>query len=125
MIIRGDILLVDLSKGKRTIIGSEQYGYRPCIVVSNNVCNRFSPTITVVPISTKRSNNVMPTQFFLDPRKYNVEAGSRVLGEQIITISLERICRPTYARLDEEDMRTLEKVLAIQLGLPNPAPSLV
>jgi len=91
--------------------GCEQFGRRPAIIVSNNACNAYSPTIQMIPLTASRKKP-MPThvRFPLNGRM------STALCEQICCVDKGRVDR--YAgELDEETMRQVEKAMRIQLGM--------
>jgi mRNA interferase MazF len=85
MIIRGEIYYADLSP----VVGSEQGGYRPVLVLQNNKGNKFSTTIIVAPISSKMTKNPLPTHVTVENEC--LEKRSVVLLEQIRTIDKQRI----------------------------------
>lgn len=110
---RGDIYLADLGDG----IGSEQHGVRPVLVVQNNKGNHFSPTITVLPITTKiHKSKGLPTHVLIR-NKGGLEQASAIMAEQIVTIDRNRFF--TYlGSISEKDMyRDVNKAIRIQLGL--------
>lgn len=109
---RGDIFLsVDF-----TGVGSEQRGVRPCVVVSNEACNLFSKIVTVLPLTAKTKVS-LPTHCTLDSVKYNLRDISTVLGEQITTLDKSRLGKRHRFKLDEEDMKKIDKLLYVQLSL--------
>lgn len=110
---RGDIFLTVDFEG----IGSEQKGCRPCVIVSNNLCNTFSGTVTVVPLTSSSSKKVLPTHFTLSSDKYSLRDSSTVLGEQITTIDKKRLGERHRAKLDELDLKKLDTILRVQLSL--------
>lgn len=110
---RGDIYLADLGDN----IGSVQRGERPVIVVQNNKGNRYSPTITVIPITTKiHRSKGFPTHVILD-HMGGLDEESASMAEQITTISRDKLVR-YIGSLTENFMATkIDKTLNIQLGL--------
>ncbi|MFQ6862205.1 MULTISPECIES: type II toxin-antitoxin system PemK/MazF family toxin [Beduini] len=84
-ITRGDIFYADLSP----VVGSEQGGYRPVLILQNNKGNKFSTTVIVAPISSKVQKNKIPTHVLIDNDQ--LEKKSIVLLEQIRTIDKKRI----------------------------------
>ena len=110
---RGDIFLTVNFAG----LGSEQVGCRPCVIVSNDVCNTFSGTVTVVPLTSKSTKKELPTHFVLESDKYSLRNSSTVLGEQITTIDKKRLGERHRVKLDESDLKKLDKVLRVQLSL--------
>ena len=80
---RGQIVMLDLP----TVSGSVQNGLRPCVIISNNKANKFSPNVIAVPL-TSRNKKDMPTHYLLEPSKRNgLRVASTVLAEQILTVS--------------------------------------
>ncbi len=111
---RGDIYLADLGEG----VGSEQRGIRPVLVVQNNVGNRFSPTTTVLPITTKiYKSRGLPTHVIID-HMGGLDEKSSIMAEQISTIDKTKLF--TYlGTISEETMKKdINKAIQIQLGLP-------
>ncbi len=112
-IMRGDIYLADLGNG----IGSEQHGVRPVLVIQNNKGNHFSPTITVLPITTKiHKSKGLPTHVLIR-NIGGLEQASAIMAEQIVTIDRNRFF--TYlGSISEKDMyRDVNEAIRIQLGL--------
>lgn len=116
VINRGDVFLVQLS-GQ----GSEQSGLRPMVIVSNEVCCKYSPVLTAVPLTSKMMKKSLPTHVTLVASQYPVERDSIVLCEQIITIDKSRIVgsEPLF-KLNELEMVRLNRAMSIQLGLVEP-----
>ena len=86
---RGQIVMLDLP----TVAGSVQNGLRPCVIISNNKANKFSPNVIAVPL-TSRNKKDMPTHYLLEPSKRNgLRVASTVLAEQILTVSKNAIKR--------------------------------
>lgn len=110
-IMRGDIFYANLHKG----IGSEQNGYRPVVVIQNNMGNRFSSTVIVVALTSKLdSKPVLPTHYKLDNSR--LIHSSIVMAEQIATIDKARLDR-YIGHLNMEEMQQIDKALAISIGL--------
>lgn len=107
---RGDILLADLNP----IIGSEQGGERPVLVVQNNVGNLHSPTIVVAIISSKVEKGRLPTHVFV--QRGVLPLDSLVCTEQIRTIDKSRIFK-YLGRLSDEEMKNVDKALKISVGV--------
>ena len=105
---RGDIYYVRENKGS---VGSEQKGYRPAIVISNNVGNKHSKIKQVVYITTK-SKNEIPTHVLINSAKYT----SIAICEQIFSVSDERIGR-YVGHCTEDEIKELDKALMISIGL--------
>lgn len=114
VIKRGDILYADLDP----IIGSEQGGVRPVLVVQNNVGNRYSPTVVVLPISSAKKNN-MPTHIHICGSKM-LPKDSVVLAEQIRTIDRNRL-KGYVGSVGFEIMEKVDKAVKISIGVDNDA----
>jgi mRNA interferase MazF len=109
---RGDIYYADLSP----IIGSEQGGVRPVVVIQNNIGNRYSPTVVVAAITSKSSRKTeLPTHIRLRP-DFGLDKDSVVLLEQIRTIDRKRLY-VNIGCLNREVMTQIDKALAISIGL--------
>lgn len=109
---RGDIFYADLSP----VIGSEQGGVRPILVVQNDIGNRYSPTIICAAITSQINKAKLPTHIELDCNKYPLIKDSVVLLEQVRTIDKKRI-REKIGHLDDIIMNKVNKALLISLGL--------
>lgn len=110
VIKRGDIFYADLDP----IIGSEQGGVRPVLVVQNNVGNRYSPTVVVLPVSSAKKN-YLPTHIHVCGSKDSV-----VLAEQIRTIDRNRLKR-YVGSVGFEIMKKVDKAVKISIGVDNDA----
>ena len=109
---RGYVFFADLSP----VIGSEQGGVRPVLVVQNNVGNRYSPTVIVAAITSQINKAKLPTHVELNSREYNLDRDSVVLLEQIRTIDKQRL-QNKITELDEPVMQQVDDSLRISLGL--------
>lgn len=109
---RGYVFFADLSP----VIGSEQGGVRPVLVVQNNVGNRYSPTVIVAAITSQINKAKLPTHVELNSREYNLDRDSVVLLEQIRTIDKQRL-QNKITELDEPIMQQVDDSLSISLGL--------
>lgn len=112
IIKRGDIYYADLGEGK----GSEQKGYRPVLIIQNNIGNKYSPTVIVAAITSSNDKNNIPTHVPLDSCKYNLPKNSIVLLEQVRTIDKTRL-NNKVGRLDNKIMDFIDRSLDISLGL--------
>lgn len=111
-IMRGDVYYAYLDYG----IGSEQSGYRPVLVIQNNIGNRFSPTIIVTSLTGKiKGKKTLPTHHVLNSPN-QLEMPSIVLAEQITTIDKKRLNR-YIGNIGSTEMEKVDKVLAISIGL--------
>lgn len=108
---RGDIFYADLSP----VVGSEQDGIRPIVIIQNDVGNRFSPTIIGIAITSKEKVK-MPTHLEIDGTKYGLEKDSVILAEQIRTLDKSRL-KEKVGKLDKETLEKLKKAIEISFGL--------
>ncbi len=108
---RGDIFYADLSP----VVGSEQDGIRPIVIIQNDVGNRFSPTIIGIAITSKEKVK-MPTHLEIDGTKYGLEKDSVILAEQIRTLDKSRL-KEKVGKLDKETLDKLKKAIEISFGL--------
>ena len=109
---RGDIYYADLSP----VVGSEQGGIRPVLIVQNDVGNKHSPTIIVAAITSKQNKAKLPTHIELSAKRYDMERDSVILLEQLRTVDKKRL-KDRVCHLDEEMMRQVNKGLMISLEL--------
>ena len=109
--MRGDIYFADLSP----VVGSEQGGLRPILVIQNNVGNKYSPTIIVAAITSQLSKAKIPTHVELPALAYNLPKDSVVLLEQIRTIDKRRLGEKVSC-LDFKKMKEVDKAILISLG---------
>ena len=109
---RGDIYYADLSP----VIGSEQGGIRPVLIVQNDVGNKYSPTVIAAAITSQINKAKMPTHIELAAKEYGLNKDSVILLEQIRTIDKRRL-REKTGHLDDELMSTVNQALAISFGL--------
>lgn len=108
---RGDIFYADLSP----VIGSEQGGVRPVLVVQNDVGNKYSPTIIVAAITSQINKAKLPTHIEINAPDYGLPKDSVVLLEQIRTIDKKRL-REKIGKFDDEMMRLVDDALKISIG---------
>ena len=113
LIKRGDIFYADLSP----VIGSEQGGVRPILVVQNDVGNRYSPTVIAAAITSRINKAHLPTHIEIDSRDFGLTKESVILLEQIRTIDKKRL-REKIGHLDDEKMKSVNEALNISFGLP-------
>jgi mRNA interferase MazF len=109
---RGDVYFADLSP----VVGSEQGGVRPVLVIQNNIGNRFSPTVIVAAITAQIQKAKLPTHVEIDAKTYAFDRDSVILLEQIRTIDKQRLT-DKITHLDEEMMERVNDALQISLGL--------
>ena len=112
--LRGDLYYANLGHG----IGSEQRGYRPVLIIQNNIGNKFSPTVIVAPITSRIGIKAkLPTHYFLNTG-VGLEAPSIIMFEQIRTIDKRRL--DSYiGHLSGLHVEGINKALAISVGLGN------
>jgi mRNA interferase MazF len=112
LVKRGDIFYADLSP----VIGSEQGGVRPVLVVQNDVGNRYSPTVICAAITSQINKAKLPTHIEIDCQQYTLVKDSVILLEQVRTIDKKRL-REKICRLDEGVMRKVDRALLVSFGL--------
>ena len=112
IIKRGDIFYADLSP----VVGSEQGGVRPVLVIQNNVGNRYSPTVIVAAITSQMRKAKLPTHIEIKAGKFGLIKDSVLLLEQIRTIDKKRI-KDKIGLCDSEFMRKIKKAIEISIGL--------
>ena len=108
---RGDIFYADLSP----VIGSEQGGMRPVLIIQNDVGNRYSPTVIAAAITSKLGKSKLPTHIEL-PKEYGIEKDSVILLEQVRTIDKSRL-REKVCHLDQEILSSVNQALLISFAL--------
>ncbi|MBQ6795462.1 MAG: type II toxin-antitoxin system PemK/MazF family toxin [Clostridia bacterium] len=109
---RGDIFYADLSP----VIGSEQGGTRPVLVVQNDVGNKYSPTVIAAAITSRINKAKLPTHIEIDAARYGLNKDSVILLEQVRTIDKKRL-REKIGKLDEVQMIKVNDALSISFGL--------
>ena len=109
---RGDIFFADLSP----VVGSEQGGVRPVLIIQNNIGNKFSPTVIITAITSKISKPKMPTHIGLVAKEVGLEKDSVVLLEQLRTIDKQRL-KDKVTHIDEKLMQRVNNALKISVGL--------
>lgn len=109
---RGDIYYADLSP----VIGSEQGGVRPVLVIQNDVGNRYSPTVIAAAITSQINKAKMPTHIEIGTEDCGLSRDSVVLLEQIRTIDKRRL-KEKIGHLEEDKMRRVNTALEISFGL--------
>ena len=109
---RGDIFYADLSP----VVGSEQGGMRPVLIVQNDVGNRFSPTVIAAAITSQKDKTKLPTHIQLHATGSGLARDSIVLLEQIRTLDKQRL-KEHMGRLDEVSMDRVDRALQVSFGL--------
>ena len=108
---RGDLYYADLSP----VVGSEQGGVRPVLIVQNDIGNKYSPTVIVCAITSKLSKAKIPTHIELESEKYNLPKDSVCLLEQIRTLDKQRL-QQKVSCINETKMKEVERAILISLG---------
>ena len=109
---RGDIFYADLSP----VVGSEQGGIRPVIIIQNDIGNRYSPTVIVAAITSQINKAKLPTHVEISSEEYGLNRDSVVLLEQIRTLDKKRL-KEKIGHMTEDDMKKVNKSLLISLNL--------
>ena len=109
---RGDIYYADL----RPVVGSEQGGIRPVLIIQNDVGNRHSPTVICAAITSKMNKAKLPTHIELSSGRYDMVKDSVILLEQLRTIDKKRL-KDKVCHLDEDIMRQVNRGLMVSLEL--------
>ncbi len=109
---RGFVYYADLSP----VVGSEQGGFRPVLIIQNNVGNKYSPTVVVEAITSHIEKAKLPTHVELPAAQYGLEKDSVILLEQLRTIDKQRL-QQKITELDETIMSSVDEALKISMGL--------
>ena len=109
---RGDIYYADLSP----VVGSEQGGVRPVLIIQNDTGNRYSPTVIAAAITSQTGKAHLPTHIELAAQNYGLTKDSVVLLEQIRTLDKRRL-REKMGRVDPELMERIDSAIAVSFGL--------
>lgn len=109
---RGDIYYANLSP----VVGSEQGGHRPVLVIQNDVGNKYSPTVIVAAITSQISKAKLPTHVEISAKQFNLDKDSVILLEQLRTIDKRRL-KEKITHLSEEVMTKVDEATRISLGL--------
>lgn len=109
---RGDIYYADLSP----VIGSEQGGVRPVLIIQNDIGNKYSPTVIATAITSQINKAKLPTHIEISAQDYGLAKDSVILLEQLRTIDKRRL-REKIGHLDDELMDMVNDALNISLGL--------
>ena len=109
---RGDIFYADLSP----VVGSEQGGMRPVLIIQNDVGNKYSPTVIAAAITSQINKARLPTHIELAARSYGLSKDSVVLLEQIRTIDKRRL-KEKMGRVDTGLMNRIDSALAVSFGI--------
>jgi mRNA interferase MazF len=109
---RGDIFYADLSP----VVGSEQGGIRPVIIIQNDIGNKYSPTVIVAAITSQINKAKLPTHVEISSEEYGLNKDSVVLLEQIRTLDKKRL-KEKIGHMTKRDMQKVEEALLISVGL--------
>ena len=112
LIKRGDLFYADLNP----VIGSEQGGIRPVLIVQNDVGNKYSPTVIAAAITSQINKAKMPTHIEIDADGYGLSKDSVILLEQVRPIDKRRL-REHMGHLDEKQMSMVDDAIAVSFGL--------
>ncbi len=112
LIRRGDIFYADLSP----VVGSEQGGLRPVLIVQNDVGNKFSPTVIAAAITSQISKTKLPTHIGVYADSYGLAKDSVILLEQIRTLDKQRL-KEKMGHLDEDVMEKVNEAISVSFGL--------
>lgn len=116
--MRGEIYFADLGTG----VGSEQEGYRPVVIIQNDVGNKHSPTVIIAAITSKSNAKAkLPTHYYLSAES-GLEVPSIILLEQVRTVAKKRLTS-YIGKLDEKHIRGINRALAVSVGLIEPMPA--
>ena len=111
-VLRGDIFIADLDP----VVGSEQGGVRPVVIVQNDRGNRFSPTVICAAMTSRLSKSDLPTHVWVSTRDSGLERDSLVLCEQVRTLEKRRL-RTRVGRLNGLALRRVDQALLSALGI--------
>ena len=109
---RGDIFYADLSP----VVGSEQGGVRPVLIIQNDIGNKYSPTVICAAVTSKMNKAKLPTHIELEAQRYNLMKNSVVLLEQIRTIDKKRL-REKISHIDTELMVKVNEAIKVSLSV--------
>lgn len=112
MVRRGEIYFADLSP----VIGSEQGGIRPVLIVQNDLGNHFSPTVIVAAITARLAKPKLPTHIGIEAKKTGLDRDSVILMEQVRTIDKSRL-KDRVCTLEKPTMIAVDKALKVSFGL--------
>ena len=110
---RGDIFYADL----RPVVGSEQGGIRPVLIIQNDIGNKHSPTVICAAITSKMNKARLPTHIEIDASNYDIVRDSVILLEQLRTIDKQRL-KDKVCHLDQDILAQVDRALQISLELP-------
>ncbi len=109
---RGDVFYADLSP----VVGSEQGGVRPVLIIQNDIGNKYSPTVIIAAVTSQINKAKLPTHIEISGDEYGLNKDSVILAEQVRTIDKRRL-KEKIGHLDEELMARVNEALEISFGL--------
>ena len=109
---RGDIYYADLSP----VVGSEQGGVRPVLIIQNNVGNKYGPTVIVAAITSKISKAKLPTHIEINPYESGLVKDSVIMCEQVRTLDRQRL-KQCVGYLEEDKMMEVDYAISVSFGL--------
>ena len=112
MVLRGEIYSANLDP----VVGSEQGGLRPVLIIQNNIGNRYSPTVVVLALTSQIQKARLPTHVFIPSAGHGLEKDSVVLAEQIRTLDKRRL-RERIGALTPKYMEQVSRAIRISLGI--------
>ena len=112
---RGDIFYADLSP----VVGSEQGGLRPVLIIQNDVGNRYSPTVIAAAITSRMTKSRLPTHIDIYAERAGLAKDSVILLEQIRTLDKQRL-KERMGHLDESAMDEVNSAIAVSFGIAAP-----
>ena len=111
---RGDIFYADLSP----VVGSEQGGLRPVLIVQNDIGNKYSPTVIAAAITSRQQKASIPTHIAIGANSTELSKDSVVLLEQVRTIDKRRL-KEKMGTVDEDAMSKVHEAISISFGINN------
>ncbi len=109
---RGDVFYADLSP----VVGSEQGGVRPVLIIQNDIGNKYSPTVIIAAVTSQINKAKLPTHIEISGDEYGLNKDSVILAEQVRTIDKKRL-KEKIGHLDENLMEKVNEALQISFGL--------
>lgn len=114
---RGEIYFANLGDASCNL-NSEQEGFRPVLILQNDIGNKYSPTVIVACLTSKIYKNKIPTHVFLSGENYQLNCDSLVLCEQIKTIDKQRL-HHKIATINANDQQRIDRAVKLSLGITN------
>ena len=110
---RGDMFYADLSP----VVGSEQGGIRPVVIIQNDIGNKYSPTVIAAAITSQLGKNKLPTHIEIGSQNVGLKTNSIVLAEQVRTIDKSRLKEKIGHIEDQNIMSRINNALGVSIGL--------